>query len=75
MVAGRWVRAFSLRRQGFAALDEIWRHIAHGRRRGLMPFKVVDELVMAVALLPLLPFDWRLPISGVMTASDASEHC
>eukprot|EP00959_Pyramimonas_sp_CCMP1952_P134417 2812278-Pyramimonas_sp.AAC.1 len=52
---------------------ELWRLLARIRGLAPVPGKVrEDELVSALALLPLLRCDLRAPVSGLVTVSDAS---
>ena len=59
-----------------SSLNSIWRFIQSfedpGPRVREIPSPVLSELVMFLGLLPLAHMDFRAPISGLVTASDAS---
>ena len=70
--ASKWVRMFELRKPIAGCFDELWRTI--GRLTAPRPFSadVVDELLLVMALVPLLFTDLRLEISPQTIISDAS---
>ena len=74
VLAGRWIRAMSLRRQCFAVFCDLWHRSAHGSRCCPVPAGIVDELLMAVCQAPLMYCDLRAHPGGLVTASDASEE-
>eukprot|EP00973_Karenia_brevis_P001427 193861-Karenia_brevis.AAC.1 len=46
--------------------------MVRGRGQRFVPLKVREELLCAVCLLPIMRRDSRVPVSGMVTASDAS---
>ena len=69
---GRLMRVFEFRRPLFGTLNNIW---TFGRKKAVQSLSSTQkvELLVATSLLPLAVTDLRAPISGLVTASDASE--
>ena len=69
---GRVIRAFEFRRPLFGCLNLVWRF---GQDKMVERFSMQQrtELLIALSLMPLAFSDIRAPISGLVTASDASE--
>ena len=69
---GRLVRVFEFRRPLFGSLNNIWRF---GQKRMVHRFSGPqrEEALIALCLLPLAVSNLRAPVSGLVTASDASE--
>eukprot|EP00971_Amphidinium_carterae_P072570 1435245-Amphidinium_carterae.2 len=74
ILAGRWVRAALYRRPTMSAFRAIW--LACSRKLWCIPmtFAIQRELVLALSLLPLMRADCRLPVSSVLSVSDASQR-
>jgi len=73
MVSGRWVFVFQFRRTMMVILMEVFdvvnlKVVAWKRVPAL-----AEEMMMAMAMLPLLGMDLRQRVSSVVTCSDASE--
>ncbi|CAK0802495.1 unnamed protein product, partial [Prorocentrum cordatum] len=72
ILAGRWVRYLLFRREAMMCFTHLWRFLVKLRGDAKVPRKVREELASALTLLPLLRCDLRVPISGLVTVSDAS---
>ncbi|CAK0903887.1 unnamed protein product, partial [Prorocentrum cordatum] len=72
ILAGRWVRCLLFRREAMMCFTELWRFLVRIKGQASLPAKVREELIAARTLLPLLRCDLRVPISGLVTVSDAS---
>ncbi|CAK0904679.1 unnamed protein product, partial [Prorocentrum cordatum] len=72
ILAGRWVRCLLFRREAMTCFTELWRFLVRIKGQASLPAKVREELIAALTLLPLLRCDLRVPISGLVTVSDAS---
>ncbi|CAK0792825.1 unnamed protein product, partial [Prorocentrum cordatum] len=72
ILAGRWVRCLLFRREAMMCFTHLWRFLVKMRGDAKLPRRVREELVSALTLLPLLRCDLRVPISGLVTVSDAS---
>ncbi|CAK0822773.1 unnamed protein product, partial [Prorocentrum cordatum] len=72
ILAGRWVRRLLFRREATMCFTHLWRFLVKLRGDAKVPRKVREELVSALTLLPLLRCDLRVPISGLVTVSEAS---
>ena len=75
MVSGRWNHKMQFRRPTQCCFRRLWRGIAHWHRRrdGLKP-EMEEDFVKAMMLAPLMRMDLRSRVSGLVTASDASEE-
>ena len=72
MVLGRLVRIFEFRRPLMCILQEVWpKGCSLGRRP--LSSRQLQELLRAIAVVPLAGTDLRAPVSNVVTCSDASE--
>ena len=74
VVLGRWVRQMCLRRATFVCFDRAWVWLSTTQGSGPLPTAVRSELLAAVCLLPLMYADLRGPLSGEVSATDASER-
>ncbi|CAK0898854.1 unnamed protein product, partial [Prorocentrum cordatum] len=72
VLAGRWVRMMLYRREIMTCFGEFWTFLVRVRGGGAVPDAVRRELVSALCLMPLMRCDLRVPISGLVTVSDAS---
>ena len=72
ILASRWVRAMLYYRETFCIFENMWSWLVRIRGSSPIPHTVARELMMAICLLPLMRGDLRLPVSGLVTASDAS---
>ena len=72
MVLGRLVRIFEFRRPLMCLLQEVWPKGCNLGRRPLSG-RQLQELLRAIAVVPLAGSDLRSPISNLVTCSDASE--
>ncbi|CAE7858634.1 Tnks2, partial [Symbiodinium microadriaticum] len=76
VVGGGLVYFCMFRRPLMSSLNSIWRFIQSfeeaGPRVRDIPSSVLSELLMFLGLLPLAHLDLRAPLSGLVTASDAS---
>eukprot|EP00438_Fugacium_kawagutii_P028805 Skav222861 [mRNA] locus=scaffold2201:87314:93953:- [translate_table: standard] len=72
MVLGRWVRCFEFRRPLMHLLQESWPKGPLGVRRPTTML-VAQELLTAIALLPLAGTSLRAAVDPMVTCSDASE--
>ena len=72
MVLGRLVRCFEFRRPLMCLLHGIWPKGSVLARKPLTSNNM-QELLLAIAVLPLACADLRAPISNMVTCSDASE--
>ena len=72
ILAGRWNRKFQLRRECAMILREFYRGIDKGGREPMLD-SVAAELVMALCLMPVMVTDFRLGVSPMVAASDASQ--
>lgn len=72
MVLGRFVRIFEFRRPFMCLLQSVWPKGSLLGRRPLSA-KQVQELLRAMAVIPLSGADLRAPVSNLVTCSDASE--
>ena len=72
MVLGRLVRCFEFRRPLMCLLHSVWpKGSIHVRKP--ISMNGMQELLMAIAILPLAGADLRAPINNMVTCSDASE--
>jgi hypothetical protein len=72
ILMGRWARVLGVRRAMASCFDRAWRW-ALKARPGRVPADVVDEFLTGMSLLPTAHQDFRMPIDGLVTASDASK--
>ena len=72
MVLGRLVRCFEFRRPLMALLNDVWPK-GHVDMRRPWSMKSCQEILRAIALLPLAAVSMRTQISNMATCSDASE--
>ena len=76
ILGGKWVRMFQFRRELSSCFDSFWTFLhpeADGAPRRGVPDRVVEDLVLALCLLPLAIFDLRVRPSPLVVASDASQ--
>eukprot|EP00435_Cladocopium_sp_Y103_P061038 s161_g22.t1 len=72
IVLGRWIFVLQYRRPAMSVLSRCWNYIRKNvDRRRWWPV-VQDELSTLLCLAPLLHFDLKMAVSGVVTCSDAS---
>ena len=71
---GLWVFMLQFRRPAFCALLHFWDVLSKDTNYAERWHVVTEELLAVVLLLPLLHIDFRLPASGVVSCSDASER-
>ena len=72
ITASRWVILQGFRKQASICFESIWTWMVKETKRPPL-LRVVDELLTAMCFSPLYFAYVRLPISPVVTASDASE--
>ena len=72
VLAGRWVRCMQHEVSSMCTFDDLWRDLVQWPRAQRVPHRVAQELVMAIALLPRMYGDLRLPVSPLVTVADAS---
>ena len=72
MVLGRMVRCFEFRRPLMCLLHSVWPKGSLMMRKPLST-SPLQELLVAISMLPLASADLRATISNVVTCSDASE--
>ena len=73
MCSGRLIHRMQFRRPTMGALTRIWKYLRRWGLRRPMPLEVEEDLLVSVALLPLMCTDLRWPVSKLVTCSDASE--
>ena len=73
ILAGRWIRMMQYRRESMGCFDKLWFHLCRWRGRKELPSEVRVGLLLELCLLPIMRADLRLPVSGMVTVSDASE--
>ena len=73
ILLGRWVRLMQLELATSSAFDEVWLHMATWKGSQPLSQGMRDELWSALALLPLMFTNLRLPVDGMVLVSDASE--
>ena len=71
---GLWVFLLQFRRPAFSALLHFWDVLDEDVGYAERWHVISEELLSLVMLLPLLHIDFRLPASGVVSCSDASER-
>lgn len=69
---GRLVFTLQFRRPLLATLGHVFSFVSHAQGVLTLPTSVCDELLCALAVLPLCWSDLRASLSGVVTATDAS---
>eukprot|EP00973_Karenia_brevis_P075118 10435652-Karenia_brevis.AAC.1 len=69
---GRWIRAIQFRRECSMRFSNTWSEMARWKGMRPIPNRVRDELMCALMLIPLMRCDARVPVSGLVTCSDAS---
>ena len=78
IIAGRWSRKFQYRREASSVFHVVWFALGdsslHMPPGAAFPEDLAGELVHALMLMPLMIIDLRLPTSGTVIATDASEH-
>ena len=72
VVAGRWVRKMLWRRPCMCLFDHTWKWLSRGFTGGPVPLPVVQELLAAVVMAPLMYTDLRLRLDSDIFCSDAS---
>ena len=72
IMGGRWNRKFQLRREVSMVFRQFYRALETGGRESLSG-AAEGELILAMCLMPLMITDFRLVVSPLVTASDASE--
>lgn len=72
MLLGRLVRAFEFRRPLMSLLNTCWPK--RGQWVVAWKRKPLHEMICAVSMLPMAVADLRVPVSGLVTCSDASER-
>eukprot|EP00969_Alexandrium_andersonii_P144514 6390719-Alexandrium_andersonii.AAC.1 len=55
-----------------AAFDVVWRRLARWAGERPLPAEMAQELLCALGLLSVMRADLRVPVSGLVTVSDAS---
>ena len=73
VLLGRWVRLMQLELATSSAFDQVW--LQMGTWKGSQPLtpSMRDELWTALAFIPLMFTNLRLPVDGLVIVSDASE--
>ena len=74
VIAGRWTRVMLWRRPTVCVFSEMWKWISRSYHPGPVPLLVVDELLSAIFLLPLMFSDLRTPLDEDAFCSDASNR-
>jgi hypothetical protein len=72
MALGRLVYMMQFRRPCMAGLARVWPFLRRWGQQREVPRDVEEDLLIRVALLPLMYMDFRLPVSSQATCSDAS---
>ena len=72
ILLGRWSRNFAYNRACSSTFYYVWKYLLGWQRWRPMTRAIQSELSMAVILMPLMMVDLRVPVSGLVTASDAS---
>ena len=77
VLGGRWVRMFQFRREVSCSFVGFWEWLHPESKPKTtaqqLPKNVVEDLLVAACLSPLLRFDLRARVSPLVIASDASE--
>ena len=73
IVGGSWVFNMQFRRPTMAAFDQLWQAVTGNIRLAGAAPALATELVSAICLLPLMRIDLRVKVTGMVSASDASE--
>ena len=78
IIAGRWSRKFQYRRETSSVFQVMWFALGDNslciQPDAAFPEDLAGELVHAFMLMPLMIIDFRLPTSGTVVATDASEY-
>jgi hypothetical protein len=73
VIMGLWMPALQCRRACMSCFHEIWKQLHRSRNRHVrLNGKAKDELLLAIALAPLMVTKLGSPCSAVITCSDAS---
>ena len=78
IIAGRWSRKFQFRRETSSVFQVVWFALGDNslciQPDAAFPENLAGELVHALMLMPMMIIDLRLPTSGTVVATDASEY-
>ncbi|CAK0893462.1 unnamed protein product, partial [Prorocentrum cordatum] len=72
VLAGRWARRVCFRREAMMRFTELWRVLVRFKGQASLPAKVREGLISALARLPLLSCDLRIPFCVLVTVCDAN---
>jgi hypothetical protein len=72
LALGRLVYMMQFRRPCVAGLARVWPVLRRWGQQLEVPRDVDEDLLVGVALLPMMYMDFRLPVSSQVTCSDAS---
>ena len=72
MVLGRLMHRMQFRRATMGTLARTWKYLRRWGMERAVPSEVEEDLLLSLSLLPAMAMDFRCPVSGTVTCSDAS---